>query len=339
MESTVLDQLLECHVQHIVSKLDSDSIQKVIETEVTEAFGWLGRITLAELADQQLVADAAVRLLQHSPYTAGLHKMLVKGILVGINADINNETTLETLVPKSEYDKVVSHMAQFEQLRIDVIRAILASPIYSRLISDVLYHGIKDYMSADNVIAKKVPGVSSLMKMGAKTVNKAMPNIEAQVESTVKKYIQANINRTLSLSEKILNNSLDADNIKKVADHFWQEVATKEFAKAAEYVREEDVDRGIEMGRNLWLEMRQSQYLSNLVVLMVDHVFSEYGDRKMDELLNDLGFDQVYVISELRQSLPGMIDKPVVKAYLEERAREHLKEFYHSDQAKALLES
>lgn len=333
----LLAQLCDKHVAYIMAQLQPENIGEHLKAELAEGYKWLDIITLNGLVDRQLIKDIAIRLLENSPYTSQLHEMLVKGILEAVNADANTGTTLTDIVPKSEFDAIVSHVAQFEKLRMDVIKAVLASPLYSRLISDVLYHGIKDYVMSDNMIAKKVPGVSSLMKMGAKTVNRAMPNIEAAAESTLKGYIESNINRTLTLSEKILNNSLDADNIKKVADHFWSAVADKEFAEAARYVKEEDVDRGVEMARNLWLEIRKTEYLQNLVAFVVDHVFDEYGDRKVKENLEALGFDEAYVLGELSQSLPDMMANPLVQHFVAARVRSQLEAFYQSQDARSVI--
>lgn len=337
MPAELLTQLCERHVAYTMAQLQPENLLGHLKAELAQGYLWLDAITLSELVDRQLIKDIGIRLLQNSPYTSQLHEMLVKGILEAVNAEANSGTTLTDIVPKSEFDAMVSHLAQFEKLRMDVIKAVLASPLYSRLISDVLYHGIKDYVMSDNMIAKKVPGVSSLMKMGAKTVNKAMPNIEAAAESTLKRYIESNINRTLTLSEKILNNSLDADNIKKVADHFWTAVADKEFAEAARYVKEEDVDRGVEMARNLWQEIRKTEYLQNLVAFVVDHVFDEYGGRKVKENLEALGFDEAYVLGELSQAVPNMVGNPSVQQFIAARVRSQLEAFYQSQDALSVM--
>lgn len=72
------------------------------------------------------------------------------------------------LVFKGEYDKVVFYFVQFEKLCMDIIYLILESLVYSELIIDVLYYGIKDYVMIENVVVKKVFGVLVLMKVGVK---------------------------------------------------------------------------------------------------------------------------------------------------------------------------
>lgn len=326
----LLAELKEKHLQFVMSDLSGEGLQKQIESEVEALYGWLKTVTVNEIADIALVKEVIHHTVKNAPYTQRLHEMIVKSILVGIKADVNKTTSISSLIPKEEFDDFIQHVAQYEEVRVDVIRAALKSPIYSELISDVLYYGIKDYVMNENVVAKKVPGVGSLMKMGAKSINKAMPNFENFAEGAVKKYIESNISRTLELSEKILNNSLNNENIAKVADHFWDGVEAKQFSLAADYVSEEDIDKGVDMAKKLWLEVRQAEYIHNLIDVVVDDFFARHGDENVNELAELLGFDQAYVTAEVKQHLPGMLEKDVVKNFLESRVSASLDRFYDS---------
>ncbi|MCG8673142.1 MAG: hypothetical protein MI867_27380 [Pseudomonadales bacterium] len=326
----LIAELKEKHIQFVMSDLEGESLKQLLSSEVVAIFSWLQSMTLNELIDRELVKEIAHHSVKHAPYTQRLHEVIVKTILVGIKADINKSTTLATIVPKDEFDDLVMHMAQYEEVRVDVIRAVLKSPIYSELISDVLYHGIKDYVMNENVVTKKVPGVGSLMKMGAKSINKAMPNLENMAEGAVKKYIEANINRTLDLSEKILNNSLNEHNIKKVADHFWDNVEGKEFSLAADYVSESDIDKGVDMAKRLWLEVRDAEYIHNMMDLVIDDFFTRHGEEELINMVNELGFDQAYVTEEVNRHLPDVLAKESIRTFIESRVRSNLERFYES---------
>jgi hypothetical protein len=310
-----------------------------IDQEVAQAYQWLAQTSLSELVDKDHIKEIVMRLVRNSPYTDELHQAALRLLVAGIQAEMNQDVTLAQIVPKQEYDSIVKHVARFEQVRIDIIRGILNSPIYSDLISDVLYHGIKDYIMTDNPITKMVPGVSSLMKMGARTVNKAMPNLEASAETTIKKYIAANINRSLALSEKILNNSLDERNIRKVADHFWNSVAERSFSEASGYVDENQIDQSLVMAKSLWLEVRKTTYLENLIGFVVDHIFAEYGERPIKPLIEELGFDAGYISQELQHAVPHLLASQTTRDYVQSRVKAELASFYGSDAALGILNS
>lgn len=324
----LLARLQEKHVQFIMADLQGEKLQQRIEAEVIGFYQWAANHSLNELVDVALVKAVVHRNVKRAPYTKRLHEIIVKTILAGVQADINQSTSISTLIPKSEFDDFVQHLAQYEEMRVDVIRAVLKSPLYSELISDVLYYGIKDYVMNENMVTKKVPGVSSIMKMGAKSINKAMPNLEQMAEGAVKKYIESNINRTLDLSERILNNSLNEQNIQKVADHFWQAVESKEFSVAADYVSEKEIDDGVEMAKKLWLQVREADYIHNLIDVVLDQFFAEYASQPLADLLNNLGYEQAYVVDELRAHLPDLLERGAVRGFMEERIRANLNRFY-----------
>ncbi len=325
-------KLKEAQAQFLLARLKGDGLVETIDRELDAIFKWGEGVSLNDILDRKLLNETIVRLVATGPFNEELRAIVSRSVIVAIRSELNDGANLQTIVPKDEYDKTVIHFAQYEKLRMDVIRMVLESPIYSDLISDVLYHGIKDYVMTENAVVKKVPGVSSLMKAGVKTLNKAMPKLEAAAEGTIKKFISGNLKSTVDLSEKILNNALSESNIRSIADHFWSTISEKNFAKFKDYVADSDVDDTVEVGNNLWSEVRQADYLHNMIERVVEHVLDDIGDRKLAELVNSIGYDKAFLAGELKQILPGTLENQVLMGYLEQRIRSNLDDFYGSDE-------
>lgn len=323
-------KLREAHVQFLLSRLQDDGLSETIDRELAAAYEWGMSVTLNDIIDRELLISMILRLVGTAPFNEELRGIVVKSVITGIQSELNNGANIQSLVPKAEYDKAITHYAQFEKIRVDVIRMVLESPIYSELITDVLYHGIKDYVMTENVVVKKVPGVSALMKAGAKSLNKAMPKLEHAAEGTIKKFISGNLRSSVELSEKILNNALSENNIKTIADHFWETISEKDFSKFKHYVTDEDIDNTIAIGDELWTEVRQTDYLNNMIERIVEHVLDEIGDKKVADLVNDIGYTQEYISAELKQILPGSLAREVLWQYLEARIRSSVDDFYSS---------
>ncbi len=330
-------KLKAAHREFLLSRIEGDELLATIKREMGSVYQWGQDKTLNEVVDTELLITSIIRIVDGAPVTDELNSVIIKSVITGIQAEINDGTTLESLVPKEEYDNLISHYAQFEKLRADVIRIILDSPIYSTLISDVLYHGIKDYVMGENIVSKKVPGMSALMKAGAKSLNKALPKLEAAAESTIKKFISGNLRNTVELSERILNNALSDDNIKNIADHFWDAVSEKDFSKFKSYVTEEDIDRSVSLGTALWSDIRQADYLHNMIRQVVTHVMAELGDRTIYDIVNQLGYTEEYIVGELEQIMPGALGKAAVREYIELRVDANLDDFYSSPQFAAAI--
>ena len=332
----LLRQLEQLHAQFLLSRIQGDGLAETIERESAAFFDYGNTVSLNQLIDTGLLKQHISRLVKTVPFTPELRGIVVKAIIAAVESELNDSANLQTLVPKKEYDKAISHYAKFEKVRMDIVRVILESPIYSELISDVLYHGIKDYVMKENPLTKNVPGVSSLMKLGAKSINKAMPKLEEAAESTIKKFINSNLRSSVDLSERILNNALSENNIRTIADHFWGALSEKQFSKAQKYVDEEQIDSTAQLVEEFWAEIRMTEYLHNMIHQIVDYVFEHYGERKLAELLTQLGYDQAFVTAELKQILPDLLGREAVATYAEQRIRDNLRDFYSSADVEAL---
>ena len=66
--------------------------------------------------------------------------------------------------------------------------------------SDIVYQALSDYLVNENPLAKKVPGVSSLMKMGKGLMESTGGN--AAIESALKSYLHKNTQKIVDISER-----------------------------------------------------------------------------------------------------------------------------------------
>ena len=139
-----LSQLEQLHVAFLLGRLQGDGLKDSIEREVAAFYEWGGQATVNNVIDAGLLKQHISRLVKTVPFTDELRRNIVQGVITAVESDLNDSANLQTIVPKKEYDKAITHYATFEKVRMDIVRLILESPIYSTLISDVLYHGIKD---------------------------------------------------------------------------------------------------------------------------------------------------------------------------------------------------
>ena len=339
MSQLTADALQQLHVQFLMSRIQGDGLNETVAREAAAFYGWGDTAAINAVIDAGKLKDHISRLVKTIPFTDELRNIVVKGIITGVESELNDSAKLKNLVPKTEYDKAISHYATFEKVRMDIVRLILESPIYSELISDVLYHGIKDYVLKENPLTKNVPGVSSLMKLGAKGLNKAMPKLEETAEATIKKFINSNLRSSVDLSERILNNALSENNIRTIADHFWSALSDKEFSKAKKYVEQDKVDNSAKLVEEFWMEIRDAEYLHNMIHQIVDYIFEQHGERTVSDLLNSLGYDQNFVVPELQAMLPDLLERDAVKAFAEQRIRDNLQDFYNSAEVQALFKA
>ena len=249
----------------------------------------------------------------------------------------NKKTALEDIFARKQYDDIVDKVVGLKSARNDLIHRIVTSSAYSQQISEVLFTGIKEYLLEENIIAKKVPGVSSLIKVGKFAVNKTMHSLEVAIESRVKSYIESNLENTIRRSEKSLIHYFNETRIVDTAEEIWESVSKTKLSEYFAAIDAGDMEDFIIIGYDFWIHFRKTKYFKGIYTELVKYFFKKYGDRELDVILEDVGVTREMVICELNKIIGPAIEKTLSTGYLEERIRARLESFYHSPETAALI--
>jgi len=242
----------------------------------------------------------------------------------------NKKTALEDIFARKQYDDIVDKIGTLKSARKDIIRRFVTSSVYSQQISEVLYAGIKEYLLAENIFAQKVPGVSSLIKLGRFAVNKTMHSLETAIESRIKSYIESNLGNTIKRSEKSLNEYFDDTHIIEMGEEVWDSIAETKLSEYFKSINANDMEDFIVIGYEFWLHFRKTPYFKSIYTDLVYFFFEKYKDRELDVILEDVGVTQKMVINEITQAVSPGIEKTMSIGYIEERIRARLADFYFS---------
>ncbi len=333
-----LVRLRDAHVEHVMRNLTGDALREQLALETEALYERLQSVTLAEILPAERVQAYLITLVQSAPVTQELKETIIAVGQALRSADNNKDVKLSHFITRGHYDRAVQQLAQLDELRGQLIRSVMASPLYSGLISDVLYYGIKDYLLSENNVAMKVPGMGSLMKLGKGVLDKAAPNLEHAAEKAIKGYIQSNIKRTLSISEKFLDNALNASNIVKVSDHFWTMANEATLRDVVKRLPEDQWEKSASLIEDIWRDVRISPHVSAWIATGVQAFYQENGQKALAPWLATLGYDRPWVTTHLQQWLPEVLEREVVRNYLRERVKAQLGSFYESAPALAALQ-
>lgn len=336
--AAVMMRLRDAHVEHVMRNLSGEWLADQLALEIEALYERLQSVTLSEMLPAARVAAYLVNLVQTAPITPEIRETVVAVGQALRRADNNKDVRLDQFITRSHYDRAVQQVAELDELRGQLIRSVMASPLYSGLISDVLYYGIKDYLLSENNVAMKVPGMGSLMKLGKGVLDKAAPNLEQAAEKAIKGYIKSNIKRTLSISEKFLDNALNSTNIVKVSDHFWTLANEATLTDVVKRLPEDQWSKTAELIDDMWRDVRLSPHVAAWITVGVDAFYAENGGKALAPWLSVLGYDKQWVTAHAQQWLPEVLERSVVKDYLRERVKAQFTAFYESDAAvKAVL--
>ena len=336
MQSTV-DALLEAHIRHELARFTPRKLRQAIREEVAALFRWARSTKLLEVVVPEQVVALIDRSVVQPPLAGGV-SAIAREMSQRVRASRHNKATaIQDICPGEVFGAIVTFVAMREQPRQRLIHRLVTSPVYTEQLSSALFNGIKEYLLADNMLAQKVPGLGSLIKLGKFAVNKTMRPLEAAVEKTVKAYIEASLGNTIRRSEQSINEHFDAARIVGAGDRLWASLAPRKLTEFARMLDGDDLDAAVGIGLDFWEHFRKTAYFKAIHSDLVRHFFEKYGDAPLAAIAGEFGMTEKLVVEALSLSLGRGVEAAAASGFLEQRIRTRLADFYRSPQAAALL--
>lgn len=326
------DDMLEAHVEFEVARWRGEPLATSLSEEVAAIYTWLAGVRLDDLTDVGAAQEAAVQILCRGDMSDDVVDAVVHVLVAGHVSLDGNPTTVVELVPREQFDRVAATVASLTEARAEVIAQVTTSEVYSRLMSHVLYQGIKNYVQSENVIAKKVPGAAALMRFGQNAVNAAAPTLEQSVDRQLTAFVNSNISDTIRDSRAFLEGALDEQVLAAVAEEVWQRNAGVTVGDAQRLVPAEAISEVVRAAWRAWLAMRSTPLVEQVVRQAVADVFAIQGQWAVADLLADAGLTEE-VLTELAVAVVGpSVALAEADGFLEQRIRARLAPFYASYQ-------
>lgn len=332
------EALLTAHTQFILTQLSGKSLSTRIQEETQIAFLWMHTTPINKITTEVLVRDFIVRNILDTEPTQALSAHLAILTKAAINSSQNKNTKLEDLLNAKEYDSIIDRLISLEDIRKEWIHAIMQNPAVTQLISDLVYNGVKNYLLEDGGLAKKLPGMSSLMKMG-KGMMERMGSLDSALESALKNYVQRNTRATMELSERLVEKTLETDKLKTISRQFWQKIKGTSLSTIFKPIKDTDIDDVANISTTLWNHFRQTSYAKSLLSELVHEWFEQWGSLTIAEVLQNLNIDQARLTQEIEIFLEPLMTELLTSGLLEARIKLHLERFYNSDIVNNIIEN
>lgn len=329
--------LFEAHVAHELARLDTEALSAMLTEEIGLLFDWLDRSPLQEIA----TPDAAERLLRRylvdAPVTDALMQSIGSITLSLIQAPINRQTRVEDVLREQDWQRGTELVVGMRGLREDLIRQAMSNPLAPVLVAETLYTGIRDYATEQSAaLSKKVPGVGSLFNKGAEALSKRAPNLEGAMEQRVRGFIERNMQATLASSEKFLLEYLTDARIREFSGSIWKGLRGSSLS-IERHVDEAGLAEALELGREVWLHLRQSDYFATMLRSGIEQFYADHGDKPAGQILAELGYEREKVLADCEAIVPELLTPMRESGYLRQVIETRFRSFYRSPQAAELL--
>jgi hypothetical protein len=325
--------LLELHLAHEMALFESDAFLAWLRPELEAQLGLARSMPLGAFVSAEQVKSVIARNVVENEIPGAVAEVAGEAATHLFSSDLHKNRPLQEILPTKHFEEFVDKVLELPEQRKNGINHIIELPVYKDLISGVLYQAIMRYIYEENVFSKKVPGVSSMMKLGKQMLDKRAPKLEGAVEENVRAYISNNLVFILKESKAFLKNSLTEEDIKASTMELWdtiEQTPMSEFQKGMDSI---DLSEFVVLGYEFWKTFRTSSYFKESYELIVDYFFQIYGDSPLGTLLDDFMISSDKMMTELEVFAPQVLKTLKENGQIEQFLRRRLESFYFSKSA------
>lgn len=330
--SSKAEQLLNAQVAFMVAQITSDELQPLIAHNLKLLLANSRAIKLGEVISSESIKQVAIKYASNMSLGPGVPELVGEIAQEMYNHDIFEKNTPNDVMSQKDVTEILTKISEMEELRTRLISESVSNPMYASLMSDLLYHGIQDYIT-DNPLAKKIPGAQSMMKLGKSMVDKASPKLE----ETLKKYVASNIRSTLKESERFLNKNLTNEKIVELGLDAWVNVKNEKLSGYKKYITANDIEESFVMGFEYWKQLRTTDIYKNSIEEIVDFFHNKYKDTTLFDLLDDISISEDMLLEDAMTFAPQVIQHLHGTGVLDAYIRQYLEPFYHSEAVNEIL--
>lgn len=330
--STKAEQLLSAQVAFIIDQISTDKLQPLVEENVRLALENAKKIKLGDVVTSESIKKTAIKYASDMEIGPGVPELVGDIAREIYHHKLFDDHTPGDIMTQKEYKEFLVKLAEMEEARKQIISELVSNPFYASLMSDLLYHGIQDYITA-NPLAKKIPGAQSMMKFGKSMVDKASPNLEA----TLKKYVASNISATLKESERFLNKNLTNEKIIELGLDAWVDFKDLKISGFRRYITTTDIEEAYVAGFEYWKHLRTTDFYQACICAIIDFFFEKYKDTSLYDLLQDLYIKEDMLVDDAMTFAPMVIEYLKAQGMLQDVIRRNLLPFYESDVVAEIL--
>jgi len=356
----LLNQLLETHIEHELNSFKNGAYKKTVKKEVSAIFRWVGHVKLKDIITPEQIIELIKQKVVESPVPGGITELIGEMSRKVLSSIHNEKNLFEDIFARKQFDIIMDKGSSLVNVRTYLIKKILNSPAYSKLISNIIYIAIKEYLITESkIVQTKIPGVSSLLYLGKNTVkmvesfpvissiinvckesiNDALPTFETEIENRIIEYIESTLDNKIQHSENFLIELLNEKNMIVLADQIWDSISKNPLSEYFNTIDPNDMEDFILIGYDFWLHFRKTQYFENIYKELVIYFFEKYGDNELDIILEDVGVSEDMVINDIIHVVSPAIKTALNIGYLEERIRSRLESFYFSEKTVSLVDA
>lgn len=328
--------LLEAHVAFVVEQLQGKALAAWLERTLPPTLEDLTHLRLDQLVPARTVKASVAKIAQNLEIDRAFRETVQAITAAILESEAHDDVTLGDLLPQDVFEAGRDKAVTMQSLRETMIRSVMGSRAYQNFVSDLLYHGIRGWLS-DNPLTQNLPGAKSAMALGRSMLQRARPGLGDSLDERLHEYIDKSVHATAEAGERYAL-GISEEQLASGADAVWRHAKKARVSALLADLSAEDAEDWSGIVYDGLHHLRQSDYLVALIDAGVDAFYADFGKRPISELLDILGITEEVIAREIKRYVEPAVKQLKKQKLLEDAVRRQLAPFYESEACRAVLE-
>ena len=330
--------LLDAHVAWIIARLEGPAFEAEVTRHLDGFLSDIRKIKLKDVIRARDIHDTVQKYAAELDLGGAMPELVGDIVRHLFDLKIHEKTRLVDVLPDKHFRELLDKLLEFSALREMLIQHAVHSPVFSSMITDLLYQGIVDYTTQNTKRAERLPGARSAMKLGKAVVTKARPDISTTVSDGIKKQVRRNAEDRMRASESHLNSTFESEDFRDMLLDAWDDYKTLHIAEIRRHINSLDLEEFFVILYEYWRHLRQTEIFSTMVNAGIDRVLAMFGDMDLATVLKEIGITREMMIDDALRFAPPVIQHLKKRKMLQPALRRSLEGFYNSQEVIDILD-
>ena len=331
-----IKKIIELHLKYEIDLVSSEKIKSTIKNEIILFLEWAHDKKFNLLFPKEKTEARFMEIIQNFSFKTEIIELLRKSISANYRILEKENIKLNDLLNKEEFLKSARETIGMKDAREKIIKFVVNSSAYSRMMSSIIYASIKDFLS-QNPLTKNNPMASSFMKMGQDLLNN-LPGMQGNFDATIMDFLRNSLGGRIQESEKLIKEELDAGkNTDELLMEIWEFLGTIHASDIKKLFPEIEMQKLLERLPGFWEHLKASGIVKKISKLQFDEFYVYFGEKTIGEILKEIGLTQEDIASGWSENLYLYLENSEFREYYKTRIEDRLKNFYSNDEVVKLL--
>lgn len=334
-------RLLDAHVAHELAALRGVRFLDLVTGEIDFALRAGSELTLDQVMPRELIKEVALKYVSTFRLPGAIPEV-AGALATRLKAHPANETPLGEVVSRPRIDELAEALVEMRTLRRELLRSLADNSGIQAGVGTVVRGTARGALDTGRRIADNLPGGSLGFSLAERVAGRMAGSVKgtqvgAAVDQSARELAERGAGALLGYLSDTAASSVTDEEVHAALLEIWDALSTRPVRELADLIDDEQLVALFVGLYQVWLDIRDSDYLRALVDTGVDFFFDTYGSFTLDRLLEEWGLGRDDLVEEALRFGPPVIEALAEAGVLEQLVRRRLSSFYESAEARALL--